>query len=89
MIYCKTCKNFFDECNADKSKNTVPYGNIEVNESNNVECPYCSSNDLEFEVMPVTCECCGSIISSTDAFRDNDYYYCEYCYDNMEQQNER
>lgn len=72
MMYCKDCERFFDDDQATISVNTVPYGATHVVESIERECPYCSSNDLLYDVTKVTCDKCGKSIPDEEVYQNDD-----------------
>ena len=85
MIYCHNCKELFENEDAKRTPNYVPYGMTEITESTSVECPHCNSNDLEFDVVMVTCEKCKREVPDTHAYRacDGTFICCE-CADKEE-----
>lgn len=89
MIYCNSCEQFFDEENAIKEANTVPYGLGVVQESTITLCPHCKSDNLRFDETPHTCVRCGKLlleeqIAAVDSDGDDVCHDCVSIWDFIE-----
>ena len=49
LVYCCDCGSTFSEDSVIVIPNRVPYGNTYAVESYTEECPYCRSDNLEFD----------------------------------------
>lgn len=80
MIYCNNCELCFQDEEVKRIPNYVPYGLGEVLESEILECPHCSSDDLTFDENLDACECCGEIMPTDLLTSDDDgLLYCDKC----------
>jgi hypothetical protein len=81
-MYCRDCQRKFDEDEAHRRPNKVPYGLGEVTESYEASCPYCHSENILNDDELTTCDICGERYDPEDMFYidDTGEWMCHDCY---------